>query len=232
MEGRPGTNGAAAQAARDRMNVADLEDRVRNALRYHGILDETPDFSEAVDDPIATALRHAQRELRTVMATNKARRLRLAENAKAKLSFQEYLEDRDYLDKGYQSSLQKKDVPKPSKKKKQKSEPNGTSNGVPAVTGITPPPASSGLVPDEGDNLTVPDSLKTLVDARRKWDKLGELLIQDYRGPGQLVGLPQSSVFEGIEEEVKRELERLGPILSGSSSGSLFKDKGKARADS
>lgn len=48
MEGRPGTNGAAAQAARDRMNVADLEDRIKNALRYHGILDEvvsllTPD---------------------------------------------------------------------------------------------------------------------------------------------------------------------------------------------
>lgn len=169
------------------------------------------------------------------MATNKARRLRLAENAKAKLSFQEYLEDRDYLDKAIShqyTKLQKKDVPKPSKKKKQKSEPNGTSNGVPTVTGITPPPASLGLVPDEGDNLTVPDSLKTLVDARRKWDKLGELLIQDYRGPGQLVGLPQSSVFEGIEEEVKRELERLGPILSGSSSGSSFKDKGKARADS
>lgn len=41
MEGRPGTNGAAAQAARDRMNIADLEDRIKNALRYHGILDET-----------------------------------------------------------------------------------------------------------------------------------------------------------------------------------------------
>ena len=41
-------------------------------------LEVQPDFSEAVDDPIATALRHAQRELRTVVATNKARRARLA----------------------------------------------------------------------------------------------------------------------------------------------------------
>jgi transcriptional adapter 3 len=40
MEGRPGTNGAAAQAARDKMNVADLEDRVRNVMRFHGFLDE------------------------------------------------------------------------------------------------------------------------------------------------------------------------------------------------
>lgn len=40
MEGRPGTNGAAAAAARDKLNVADLEDRVTNVLRFHGILDE------------------------------------------------------------------------------------------------------------------------------------------------------------------------------------------------
>lgn len=40
MEGRPGTNGAAAQAARDKMNVADLEERVRNVMRFHGFLNE------------------------------------------------------------------------------------------------------------------------------------------------------------------------------------------------
>lgn len=40
MEGRPGTNGAAAQAARDKLNVADLEDRIKNVLRFHGLLDE------------------------------------------------------------------------------------------------------------------------------------------------------------------------------------------------
>lgn len=40
MEGRPGTNGAAAQAARDKLNVADLEDRIKNVMRFYGILDE------------------------------------------------------------------------------------------------------------------------------------------------------------------------------------------------
>ncbi len=44
MEGRPGTNGAAAQAARDKLNVADLEDRVRNVMRFHGLLDEIVGF--------------------------------------------------------------------------------------------------------------------------------------------------------------------------------------------
>lgn len=40
MEGRPGTNGAAAQAARDKLNVADLEERIKNVMRFHGLLDE------------------------------------------------------------------------------------------------------------------------------------------------------------------------------------------------
>ena len=86
MEGRPGTNGAAAAAARDKLNVADLEERMKVVMRHHGLLEEIvrglvlstshrwlrrliafwrvalqPDYSEAVDDPIATALRHAQR---------------------------------------------------------------------------------------------------------------------------------------------------------------------------
>lgn len=41
MEGRPGTNGAAAQAARDKLNVADLEERIKNVMRFYGLLDET-----------------------------------------------------------------------------------------------------------------------------------------------------------------------------------------------
>ncbi|CAL1703253.1 unnamed protein product [Somion occarium] len=233
MEGRPGTNGAAAQAARDKMNVADLEDRIKNALRYHGIIDEIPDFSEAVDDPIATALRHAQSEMRTVMATNKARRHRLAEIARAKLSYQEFLEDRDYLDKAIANQyakLQKKDIPKVSKKKKQKAEPNGAAaNGGTNSTTIPPPPAALGLVPDEENHLTVPEQLRQLIEARRQWDEIGEKLVQEYHGPGQLVGFPKSSVFEGIDEEVKRQLERLDPpggFTSGSSS-----NKGKAKAE-
>lgn len=40
MEGRPGTNGAAAQAARDKMNVHDLEERVKNVMRFHRLLDD------------------------------------------------------------------------------------------------------------------------------------------------------------------------------------------------
>ncbi|TFK25743.1 hypothetical protein FA15DRAFT_668079 [Coprinopsis marcescibilis] len=120
MEGRPGGSGAAA-ARRERLNVTDLENRIRDTLRYHGLLESQPDFSERVDDPIATALRHAQQELRVVVATNKARKERLAAIARDRLGYQEYLEIRDMIDKNITNlyaKLQKKDVPKLNKKKK------------------------------------------------------------------------------------------------------------------
>ncbi|KAI0078970.1 hypothetical protein K474DRAFT_1659664 [Panus rudis PR-1116 ss-1] len=217
MEGRPGTNGAAAQAARDRMNVADLEDRIKNALRFHGILDDVPNFDIAVDDPIATALRHAQSELREVAARNKARRRRLAEVARARLAYQEFLEYRDYLDKAITNlytKLQKKDVPKVSKKKKIKGEVvNGASvNGAtPNGTALAPHPAALGFVPDEENHLTVPEQLKQLVEARKQWEEIGERILKEYNGPGTLVGTPKQSIFDGVEEEVKRELEKVIP---------------------
>ncbi|KAJ3509199.1 hypothetical protein NLJ89_g5350 [Agrocybe chaxingu] len=121
MEGRPGGSGAAA-ARKERLNVTDLEARIRDTMRYHGLLDAVPDFTEKVDDPIASALREAQRELRRVVAVNKARKARLVPVAKDRLGYQEYLELRDAIDKNITTlyaKLQKKDVPKLSKKKKE-----------------------------------------------------------------------------------------------------------------
>ena len=80
-----------------------------------------PDFTDKVDDPIATALRHAQSELRTVLATNKARRAKLTAIARDHLAYQEYLELRDSIDKNISTlfgKLQKKDGPKIGRKKK------------------------------------------------------------------------------------------------------------------
>ncbi|EKM56075.1 uncharacterized protein PHACADRAFT_196124 [Phanerochaete carnosa HHB-10118-sp] len=241
MEGRPGTNGAAAQAARDKMNVYDLEERVKNVMRFHKLLNDLPDFSEAVDDPIATALRHAQKELRQVVATNKARRARLTAIARDRLAYQEYVELRETLDKNIShqyNKLQKKENPR-SHKKKKKPEPNGTitPNGtvLPA-----PSPAALGLLQDEDLNLNVPEHLKHLVQTRRQWvDKIGAVFEEKERkNPGRIWGLSHSSIYEGVEEEVQQELERLGPPprpgqrpqVNGAGPRINGVEKGKARA--
>ncbi|OCH88235.1 hypothetical protein OBBRIDRAFT_758549 [Obba rivulosa] len=251
MEGRPGTNGAAAAAARDKLNVADLEERIKNVMRHHGLLDTIPDFSEAVDDPIATALRHAQRELRTVVATNKARKARLVDIARDRLGYQEYLDLRDSIDKNIATlytKLQKKDGPKKDKKKR-KSEPSGAPNGVTnGISSLPPCPAALGLGPDEENHLLVPEQLRKLVQTRRQLvDIIGGIFEEKERqNPGRIWGVPKTSVYEGIDEEVRQQLSRVMPPeaaasnphagvngVSASASGSRPDSravKGKARA--
>ncbi|KAI1791515.1 histone acetyltransferases subunit 3-domain-containing protein [Ganoderma leucocontextum] len=234
MEGRPGTNGAAAAAARDKLNVADLEERMKVVMRHHGLLEDIPDYSEAVDDPIATALRHAQRELRTVLATNKARRARLAAIAEDRLGYQEYVDSRDAIDKNIAtlySKLQKKDGPKVSKKKKQKGDPppglNGTS-GLTGMAGLPPCPAALGLSPDEHSQLHIPDQLSDLVRTRRNWvDIVGGVFEEKERmQAGRIVGFPAESIYEGIDEEVRVELEH---ISSKAGERRAFTDNGLER---
>lgn len=168
-----------------------------------------------VDDPISTALRQAQRQLREAAATNKARRGRLAEIARDRLAFQEYVDAREALDKNIMAmytKLQKKDGPKVSKKKKKGDAAANGTNGVNGVSGSAavplPNPASLGLGPDEDNVLVVPEALRHLVETRQQWvDVIGSSFDEsEERVPGRVRGVPQKSVFDGIEEEVKREL--------------------------
>lgn len=130
------------------------------------------------------------------------------------MAYQEYVEIRDSIDKNITtmfSKLQKKDGPKASKKKK-KADANGGANGV---NGGAPPvplpnPAAIGLGPDEEGKLVVPESLKALIETRREWVDVIGGGFDNMEGdrPDHIRGLPQSSVFDGIEEEVRFELER------------------------
>ena len=171
-----------------------------------------------MDDPIATALRQAQRDLREVVATNKARRQRLAAIARDRLGYQEYLDLRESIDKNISNTyakLQKKDTPKLAKKKKKGLgvDVNGNSSSAslppPGSLGtIAPHPAALGLNPDEDHTLVIPDQLKQLVETRRQWvDQVGAIFEEKQReNPGRIWELPKKSVFEGIEEEVKVSL--------------------------
>lgn len=168
-----------------------------------------------MDDPIATALRHAQRELRTVLATNKARRARLAAIARDRLAYQEYVDARDALDRNITSlytKLQKKDGPKANKKKKKVvDQALGTTNGT-ATPGLPmPSPAALGLVTDDEHHLSIPEQLKQLVETRKQWvEVVGSVFEQKEReSPGRIWGFPKTSVYEGVDEEVRQDLERV-----------------------
>ncbi|KAJ8508168.1 hypothetical protein ONZ45_g9528 [Pleurotus djamor] len=238
MEGRPGGSGAAA-ARREKMNVSDLEARIRDTMRTNGLIDGMPDYTEKLDDPIATALRHAQRELRSVLATNKKRRERLVAVARDRLAYQEYLDLRDSIDKNINtlfSKLQKKDGPKLGRKKKVKggdsapppvaSKSNGNpGNPLGGISALPPCPAALGLGPDDENKLVVPEQLKQLVETRRQWvDQVGAIFEEKEREePGRIWGVPKESLFKGIDEEVQA-------MLSGLDGGKWI-EKRKARSD-
>jgi transcriptional adapter 3 len=168
-----------------------------------------------VDDPIATALRQAQRELRTVVATNKARKDRLAAIARDRLGFQEYLDLRESIDKNISSTyskLQKKDAPKLAKKKKKGLDSNGnmTINGGTNHVPPAPHPAALGMSIDDDFGCLVSDQLRQLVDTRRQWvDTVGGVFEEKQQeNPGRIWGLPKESIYIGIEDDVRRSIER------------------------
>ncbi|KAL5512012.1 NGG1 [Sanghuangporus vaninii] len=222
-----GSTSGGPSPPKEKVLVADFEERVKDTIRFYGLLDGEfqPDFSNVVDDPIAIALRQCQRQLREASATNKVRRKRLAEIARDRLAYQEYVDTRDVLDKNIQviyTKLQRKDGPKVNKKKKKGggegtnsasgAASGGGANGMNGTSGSStmplPNPASLGLGPDEDNALVVPEQLRQLVETRQQWVEVvgGGFEEEEQRNPGRFRGVPQKSVFEGVEEEVKREL--------------------------
>ena len=122
------------------------------------------------------------------------------------------------------AKLQKKDTPKASKKKKQRPGADGlVPNGAHADPGALPPcPAMLGLVADDEHVLAVAEPLEKLVRTRRQWvDQVGNVFDQKQQEePGRIWGFPERSLFEGIEEEVRREVgsTRWGAVPSDTQS--------------
>lgn len=163
--------------------------------------------------------------MREVLATNKARRARLADVARDRLGYQEYLDLRDSVDRNISAAyarLQKKDVPKASKKKRPPVPPNGVGHGQGPGEGALPPcPAMLGLNVDDEHVLGVPETLEKLVRTRRQWvNTVGAVFEEKQREqPGRIWGFPESSLFKGIEDEVRAEVGSIrwgaGPPAAG-----------------
>jgi transcriptional adapter 3 len=129
--------------------------------------------------------------------------------------------------------LQKKDGPKVSKKKKAKGETNGSA--TPASAGATLPigtwPSAAGLGPDDENTLRVPDALAQLVATRRQWvDSVGDVFdTMEQEQPGRIYGLPERSIYEGLDADVAA-LTGEGDAGVGRSPTGDGVDKGKGRA--
>ena len=171
-----------------------------------------------------------------MVATNKARRARLVAIARDRLGYQEYVDNRDSIDRNITTAyarLQRKDgtgaggrkKKKDKEKEREKSQldggagseigngngsagGNGSGNGNGNGT-VEVPPAARGLGPDEQNRLVVSEQLRKLVETRREWvDMVGVVFDEKQKAcPGRQWGFPPESVYAGVEEEVREVLD-------------------------
>jgi len=83
----------------------------------------------------------------------------------------------------------------------------------------------------------VPEALAQLVTIRRQWvDTVGGMFdTMEQELPGRAYGLPERSIYEGLDADVAALLERTGGTAGGADAGNEIgrpdgADKGKARA--
>ncbi|KAJ9127119.1 hypothetical protein QFC24_001354 [Naganishia onofrii] len=180
--------------------LGQLEEGVARELRLLGLLDaeETIDWSLREDDEICCALRSSQRLLKTQIAVNNARKDRLLQVTKERLAYGEYKKVLEGLEKLIEQAWTKRyaAIKKAGKRQKGKGKANANSNtttdagaGPVAVT----PSKREGVPP-------LSDQVKLAMSARRRWlDTVGHALEND-PVVGRYRGLPQQSIYEGIDE--------------------------------
>ncbi|KAF8528173.1 histone acetyltransferases subunit 3-domain-containing protein [Hysterangium stoloniferum] len=215
---KPSVNGESRVLNASLVNVQDMQDRLMKELRSIGLLgDEDPDYTKSPDDPLAAELRQCQRELRTQIAVNKARRQRLSEIAKARLARNEFEEHEAALERSILSKynqLQRRDMPKPPKKKKKSGGAGGGAHVVPDGPFVPPPhihSAAWGLEVGEDGELGVDEELNNMIVTRQKFVGLVKpcLDVKERERPGTLYGSPKESIYKDVKmSEPKAKLKR------------------------
>ena len=207
-ERRAGTGSADVMGVLD---VPDLEDRLRAEASAIGLLGD--DESEPIipaDDEIASTLRRLQRVLRAQSALNLARKQILQDRAHDALAYAEYRSTlRTTLDRPIVTSYTKilrSAAAKPGKK--------GKNKVIASNLAANEEKISAGGVP-----LELPPELVERLRLRKRFvDSVGAMLRDDGDDEDKLRGrvamvlfptptlLPRRSIYEGVEEQVEKEL--------------------------
>ena len=189
-----------------RVDVVDLEDRMKKELRAVMLLGEHEEVSISApvtwavwsqprsfstqfdsasrdDDEITSSLRQCQRLLLQQTSLNDARKSRLAEVARHRLAFAEYQNALEGLEKSIEAGWAKR-VKK---------------------HGMAPKRAGPSGIVDR--RPPVPENLRRLVGVRKGWLQSVGRVMRD-RPIGEVLGLPTSSIYEGIGEESEERDEK------------------------
>ncbi|PVG02196.1 hypothetical protein CPB86DRAFT_870487 [Serendipita vermifera] len=188
--------------------VGDLEERLMKECRALGLIldSDEPDYSQPQDDQIASELRRCQRALRAQIKINEARKKRLLAIAEMRLAYAEYEEIKEGMERNISnmfSKLGNSGVPKVTRKKKKEKDKVAAAAAVDPASGGPAGISGLGLVGMDG-NLQIPAEIYEPVKVLKQWKAtLGAMYDQlEAETPGLIRGLPQKSIYEGIEDEL------------------------------
>ncbi|KAJ9122412.1 hypothetical protein QFC22_001837 [Naganishia vaughanmartiniae] len=182
--------------------LGQLEEGVARELRLLGLLDaeETVDWSLREDDEICCALRSSQRLLKTQIAVNNARKDRLLQVTKERLAYGEYKKVLEGLEKLIEQAWTKRyaAIKKAGKRQKAKGKANASANGNTTTDAGAGPVA---VTPSRREGIPpLTDQVKLAMSARRRWLGTVGHALEDDPVVGRYRGLPQRSIYEGIDE--------------------------------
>ena len=152
----PDSNAQAWKSATAKLDYAQVDERLKQELRYIGILgaEDEPDYDAHYDDEVAQRLRFLQSELRKQMIINGARKSRLLQMAEEQMGYQEFTTIRDDLDNQVVQAFSKRNR-LTSKGKKNVKRPSAAGGLSTAGAGVSRP--------------GIGDMARTLMDRRRRW---------------------------------------------------------------
>ncbi|CAG8637400.1 14954_t:CDS:2, partial [Acaulospora colombiana] len=188
--------------------VGDLEERLMKECRALGLIldNDEPDYTQPQDDQIASELRRCQRALRAQIKINEARKKRLLAIAEMRLAYAEYEEIKEGMERNISNMFAKlgnSGVPKVTRKKKKEKDKVAAAAAVDPASGGPAGISGLGLVGMDG-NLQIPTEIYEPVKVLKQWKAtLGAMYDQlEAETPGVIRGLPQKSIYEGIEDEL------------------------------
>lgn len=189
------------KASHPKLDYAQVDERLKQELKYIGILPEETfelEYDDHYDDEVAGRLRELQRRLKDQMLINGARKARLTELVRERLAHQEYQTILEDLDGQVQGAYMKRTrtIGK-SKKAKRPGGAGGGSHFVGGAAGMARP--------------GIGDMTRTLMERRRRWiDLLGTVFNDEAVGKVPTSDDPDSYIFtrEVMDGLISKEKEQ------------------------
>lgn len=177
------------KANHPKLDYAQVDERLKQELRHLGILppEVEPDYDGHYDDEVAARLRFLQARLKEICIQNGARKARLQRLVQEQMAYQEYSTICEDLENQVNQAYLKRT--RTMGKNKKTKRPGGAGGGA---TAGGPPAGTAIAKPGIGD------SVKALMDRKRRWEDTFSVIFDDQRRFAQVPRSkdPNSSIFK------------------------------------